>query len=170
MTKDFLGWLRGWIGHHPLKTPPDSASYTVEVMARVHAASQRMPAFRWAAQPWWVLAVGTVAAAWAVTVVVGRSPQRLAETVSHETELLAQVDGDTLLSVSPDSVEQEVALMDRMVLAQAEGEPDDEAWLEDTLELLNATGEDVEIPSADDASDGWLQELETLDDREAASS
>lgn len=128
---DFLAWLRGWLGRHPLRTPPDSASYAAEVMARVRAASSRAPAFSWLVQPRWVLAVGTVAAVCAVVAVIGRPPQRMAESV---------------------------------------GELDDEAWLEDTLELLNEAGEDVEIRSGDDAADEWLQELETLDDQGLASS
>jgi len=124
MITDFLAWLKGWLGRHPLKTPPpESASYTAEVMARVRALSKPAPAFRWLAQPRWVLAVGTVAAAWALLVTVGRSPQRLAESVGELDDeqwleetlaLLHEAGEDVEMPVEDDAADQWLLELDTL--------------------------------------------------------
>ena len=109
MSTDFLAWLRGWLGRHPLKTPPaESASYTAEVMTRVRVLSRPAPAFRWLVQPRWVLAVGSVAAACAVLVTVGRPPQRLAESVGELDDEAWLEETLTLLHETGEDVEMPV--------------------------------------------------------------
>lgn len=176
MTMDFLDWLKGWLSRHPLRRPSEEpqASYTVRVMERIRAS--RSPGFGWGwlTRPRLALATGAAVAAWLVVVSVPRpmTPARMAKAVERDVQLLAQLNEDPspILAALPGGLEQEAAWLERILLAEARDAADDEAWLEETLELLNAAGEDVPLPSGEDAADEWLRELELLDDQEITSS
>jgi len=175
---EFLTWLNGWLARHPVRRPADEpqAAYTVQVMERVRLSRPRQAAgWRLWAQP--LLAFGGMAAAAAVgfTMLTG-TPRRLAERVDRDIEVLAQVDAEAvagLLETSLDGVAQELQLLNQMRLAELEEVVDEEAWLEETLELLNDV-EGVDAASGlsgEDASiEELLQELEQLDATASASS
>ena len=176
---DVTTWFRRWLSGHPLKEPPASsrAAYTAEVMQRVRAlrAPSPMPALPWLAWP--RLALVPLAAAAVVLLVVARVRQpegSLAGQVAADADLLTAL-GQPLLSEPASGnglqeLAQELELADALVLAEAP--PDDEAWLEQTLQLL----EQLEDTPAGDAESGtssdeeWLDELELLDESEPGAS
>ena len=136
---DLMTWLKTWLRRHPLKEPQDAdrARYTTEVMTRVRrlASPGPAPVRRWL--PWpgrTVLALASAAAGLAIAVAVSQT---------------VRVPGMTPLP--PAAV-------------LAESPPDaDQAWLEETLALLEEL--DEELPEGDVQDDeSWLEELEMLDD------
>ena len=150
---EFLTWLRSWLMRHPTKEPTDAerAHYTAEIMARVRTlgplpggSPARAPVRPWA---WWPrIAMAMATAAGLV----------FAVSTAHQTrrQLTQQPQGAT--ASHPSAV-------------LAESPTSDEAWLEQTLDLLEQI--DEEPPSAETAGDGsndekWLDELQWLDERE----
>ncbi|MBI3087950.1 MAG: hypothetical protein HYY91_03590 [Candidatus Omnitrophica bacterium] len=200
---EFLASLKGWLARHPVRRPADEpqAAYTVQVMERVrlsrpHGAllrlrlrdflrdplrgyPRRSSALGWLLRPQPLLAFAGAAAAAAVGFAVLIPPYGragLAERVDRDIEVLAQVDAGVvagLLEESLDGVAQELQLLNQMRVAELEEAADEEAWLEDTLELLNDV-EGVDAASGlsgEDASiEELLQELEQLDATVSASS
>lgn len=177
-TTEFLGWLTDWLSRHPVRPPAETtpSDYADQVMRRVKTAGI-VPAAAWRPQPQWFVAFGTVAAAIAVGfVVLTNSPERLSASLERDIEVLAEVDEEaigSLLTSSVDGIAQELQLLNQMRLAELEEVVDEEAWLEETMELLNdVEGIDAASgPSGDDQSlEELLQELEQLDATESASS
>lgn len=171
---EFLAWLNGWLARHPVRPPAEEpqAAYTVQVMERVRLSRPRPLRLR--LQPLLVFGAAAAAVAVGFAVLTG-TPQRLAERVDRDIEVLAQVDAEAvagLLETSLDGVAQELQLLNQMRLTELEEVVDEEAWLEDTLELLNEVeGVDAASGLSDDESiEELLQELEQLDATESASS
>jgi len=177
---DFATWLGRWLSSHPLKAPPafDRAPYITEVMGRVKAlgrpGSSRWPAVHWLLWPRLALAATAAAAA---LLMVGRvqPPARpLAEQLVDDAQLLAALEEPLWLAPAADGEDveglaHELETMDTLLLAEAP--PSDEAWIEQTLQLLEALDEDPpEELSGEASSDEWLDELQWLDERELAAS
>ncbi len=174
---DFTSWVRRWLTQHPLKEPAetDRAQYTAEVMARVRRLAQPAPAPR---RVWWLRPVlVTVTAAAAVVLVVGRVNQAPIR-VAHDAEdgpMVAAVDKQPLIAqpaVPEDALVEEFAqsveeflLAEALILAESSSE--DEAWLEETLRLLDALDEDLpEGDTGDWSDDDWLDELDLFEDED----
>jgi len=149
---DFRIWLAQWVARHPVRTPgqaPD-ASYAEDVMRRVKAASvpQERPAAAWWLRPWPAIA-GLVAE---------RQPVRVAERADQDLRVL------DALGVAPDApedvTEEELRGLDQLVLAEAQRDADEEAWIEQTLQVLDGLEEEPE------ALHELQEELELLDELE----
>ena len=173
---DFASWWKDWFSRHPLKSPSatDRPEYTAHVMARVRLAAHPAPAVRsWALRPRWALALATAAAGLLIVFhAVPRTNGQLARGVAQETELLAAV-GEPLLEPPAlgdvDALAEELELVDTFVLAEAP--PDDEAWIQDTVQLLNQLDEELpEDGAAGPSDEEWMQELQTLDESDLAAS
>lgn len=187
---DFSTWLRSRLARYPLKEPPafDRARYITEVMERVKALGEPTPALRPAGR-WWAwprLALATAAVAAALLVVArvqspgpgpvpasmtGAPASPLAQEISDDAQVLAELDEPLPLApgASDDAEElaQELAAMDALLLAEAP--PSDDAWIEQTLTLLEQLEEDLPEGAADDPSgDEWLDELQWLDEHDLA--
>lgn len=185
MSADFMTWLTSWLRRHPVQSPPQDPAYTAEVMARVTtpapatepaqsslARKCRAPLsarpFRWVVRPRLSWALATVAACGMALGVVQRQPSRIAKAVERDVEVLSALgDVDPLAGAE---LEQDVVLMDRMMLAQAQGEAQDDVWLEETLELLSEVEEDAVEGSGTESADELLEEMEMLDEHDMASS
>lgn len=142
---DLTTWLTQWLHRHPLKAPPveGRSRYTDEVMARVRrlAPAGPAPVRRWL--PWpgrVVLAFASIAAGIAVTVAVSQAVCVPGFTPPAAVAVLAESPAD-----------------------------DDQAWLEETLELLDDLEEDLPGDALQD-DESWLEELEMLNDAELAAS
>lgn len=167
MSADFMAWLTSWLGRHPVQSPPQDPAYTAEVMARV-GDPVPAPAFRVVFRPRLSWALATVAACGMALGVVQRQPSRIAKAVERDVEVLSALgDVDPLAGAE---LEQDVVLMDRMMLAQAQGEAQDDVWLEETLELLSEVEEDAVEGSGTESADELLEEMEMLDEHDMASS
>lgn len=171
---DFLSWLKNWLTRHPLKAPLESlqASYIEEVMTRIRATQAPAPAFRWVPRPQVAFALGTAfACALALLVVMHRAPTRIAQQIEREWQLLSEV-GEDSLELAPGDLDEEIQLVDQLTLAQGQPALDDEAWVEQTLQLLERLESDEPLPASQDAIPAWdwLDELQWLDESELASS
>ena len=168
---DFLTWLKDWLTRHPLATPPEplQASYIEEVMRRIRTASAPSPVFRWFPQPHSAFALGTAVACLLVVVaVVNRPPMRLAKQVEQDWQVLSDV--GELTELLPHDLAEEAKTLDRLMLAEAEPLVDDEAWVDETLELLNEVEEDHDTALDAETVENLLEELERLDESELAAS
>lgn len=67
-------------------------------------------------------------------------------------------------------LEEELQETDRLILAEAAAVADDEAWIAQTLELLNSVDEEPDIRLDEESAEDLLKELEALDQAELASS
>lgn len=164
-----LDRLEEWLAKRSLKLPAqhDPARFTQDVMGRVRAeapAASAASARRWG---WWPQ-VGLAAAAAAALLVVrvnDTSGSRLAASVERQIQLLAALNEPSLLDPSglyENGLAREAEELDAFMLAEAQ--PADDAWIEQTVELLNQLDEDApEDASGEPSGDGWLQELESLD-------
>ena len=117
----------------------------------------------------WVAAATALATG--IIVVSVRQPSLEIAAIVQEADQLAKV--EPLLSQEPiQSIEElsgELEMMDAMMLAGADSSSDDQAWIEQTVQLLEALEED--LPESDEGSDdSWMDELELLDDSELTSS
>ena len=179
----FLSWWQGWLTRHPLKSPQrlDRSAYTAQVMARVRqearSASSASGVRSWVFWPRLGLALATAAAGMVVVLHQGQlTGGRLARQIERDTALLDAVDGPLMEPVAtgdPEELADELALVETLTLAEAP--QSDEAWIQDTVQLLdqldeelpaNAAGEETTGPSGDD----WMQELQTLDESDMAAS
>ena len=180
---DFTAWLKGWLVRHPLKLPEalDRSEYTAQVMVRVRqeagAAAPASWARSWGFWPRLGLALATSAAG--VFVVLHQGQQagvRLAQQVEQGTALLAAVEeplAEPLTAEEPDALAEDLELLDTFTLAEAP--QSDEAWIQDTVQLLNQLDED--LPEDADGNDAtgpsdeyWMQELQSLDESALAAS
>jgi len=159
---DFRIWLAQWVARHPVRTPgqaPD-ASYAEDVMRRVKAASvpQERPAAAWWLRPWPAIAVACASVAVVASLVAERQPVRVAERADQDLRVL------DALGVAPDApedvTEEELRGLDQLVLAEAQRDADEEAWIEQTLQVLDGLEEEPE------ALHELQEELELLDELE----
>ena len=138
---DILPWLTTWLQRHPLKAPSalDHPQYTAEVMARVRAIAQpnrsNKPYRLWIVWPRLVTGFAATAAGLVITMSV------IHRATHHE---LAQP-----------SVRE-------VRLAEALPNNDEEAWIEETVTLLE--------PFDESDPDEWLNELQLLEEIEVSSS
>jgi hypothetical protein len=140
---DLATWLKTRLQRHPLKEPRDAdrARYTAEVMTRVRrlASPSPEPVRRWL--PWpgrVVLAFASVAAGIIVAVAVSQTVRMPGLASPAAVAVLAESPAD-----------------------------DDQAWLEETLQLLDELEEELPEDTAPD-DESWLEELEMLDEAELA--
>ncbi len=135
---DFTAWLKAWLGRHPLQEPdaPDRARYTAQVMRQItDKAPLSTPAARWFAWPRVAMAFATTAAGVLIILSTGY----------HADRQLAQ------------DVPRSLRL--------AESTTSDDAWVQNTLQLLEQLGEDPSDDGAHTTSDEeWFRELQTLDE------
>ena len=158
----FDQWLRRWLTQHPLKEAAGQgrARFTADVMARVRALASA-PAARpfgsrhdvpstslWMSwRVWgWGLAVSAVAAGVVLVASVGvRSPVQVARRMPAPN-------------------------IETLVLAESTSH--DAQWVEESLQLLDQLDEESAADADDSApasDDEWLQELQTLDESDLAS-
>lgn len=176
---NFSEHLSQWLTRHPLKEPSetDRSRYTAEVMRRVkdtaadHAGAAVPFWARWA-WPQAGLSLAAAAAALAVAVwgVQTNSVQLAERRIAQEAGLLAQLDEPVNGAVEPDLAEEAAELDEEEMLVLAEAQPAGDAWVSETLQLLEALDE---VPDEDASPDGkseeeWLDELELLDEGEIA--
>lgn len=170
MSAEFLSRLTAWLRRHPIHDPPadQQASYTAEVMARV-SAPVLAPAFRWVVRPRLTWALATVAACGMALMVVQRQPARVAQLVQQDADVLAAI--GELDPLSGAELEQDAVLIDQLMLAEAQSAVQDEAWIEETTELLNAVDDGTALEASNGESmEELLHELELLDEHDIASS
>lgn len=154
----FAEWLTRWAGRHPLKTPAtDRAAFTHAVMQRLaepEPAPARLPRAAWA--------VALAAAAIVLAVRLPATlPGRLAASIERDADILAALGEPVEEDLSDDALAG--------LLVFAESAPDqDEAWLAETMELLEQL--DESLPEDEASDEDWLQELESLDRGASASS
>jgi len=169
-STDFLARLNAWLTRHPLKTPSESfrASYVEEVMARIRTTPRPSPVL-WFPRSRLALALGTAfAGVLAFAVLMNRAPSQMARQVEQDWQVLATV--GELPELPLGDLTEEMQAIDQMMLAQAEPALDEEAWIDETLELLNDLDEEPEVSSDEEVLEEWLRELEVLDEEELASS
>lgn len=169
---DFASWFDRWLNRHPLRSPDgaDHARYTAQVMARIKAQEQpaRSPSPSWLAWPGFALA--TVAAmGLLVFTATQRTSEQIATDVLSDLQVLAEVD-EPMTDDTLEGVAEELGTMDVLVLAEAD--QSDDAWVEETLELLKQLDEEVPDTSSDTPTDDeeWLNELDAIDEYELSSS
>lgn len=158
-----------------LPSQHDPAQYTAEVMERVRALQQPAaaapPIILWRSWPRLGLATALVVAALALVVLPQRHTVRVAQQIDQEAALLLAVD-EPVLNGGEDELVEELETLDTMVLAQV-GPDSDEAWLEETLQLLDEVGDDAaleDVGSSSEEDEKWLEELELMDDTDLSSS
>lgn len=142
---DFSRWLTSWLKRHPLKAPSDlGPAYTREVISKLPLQqAQPAPSRRWL----WLFPnpAYALAAAAAITLIFTGLFQKPQTQTAHDAPRDAAV-----LAESPES---------------------DNAWIQETLQLLDQLEESVDEDADNPASEEeWLQELETLDQADLAAS
>jgi len=160
---DFQQWLKRWLEQHPEKDPGshDRSAYTAEVMRRIKElkSPSKAPAPAW---PWWRPALVFAAAAGVVLLMVsqtGRAPQIAKETPAQPQPVQVASMPETGSARAAEPTPPPLPIL----LAQESGE--DAAWLEETLQLLEALDEDLPDGSSESWSDEqWMDEIEVLDD------
>ena len=143
---DFSTRLRSWLAGYPVKLPAEhnAAQYTADVIERVRAI-ERPSAAPVPRQTWrhltWFAAVATAALIMVVTGrQLGHGPLGPSGGLAFHPAL---TNGET------EAMAQEMAVLDAMVIAEAEPSADEE-WIDETLLLMEQLGEDA---SADPTSD-----------------
>lgn len=167
-ASNWLAWLRAWLFQHPVKEPPAALGrgYTEEVMRRVRATHTPSPAFQWIPRPRLAFALATAAACLLiVSVVGGREATRVAQHVEEDWQLLAELD-EGLDPLEPRPFEEELQAVDQLLLAQAGSEADAEAWIDETLEVLERLDAEDALPASEEGTEEWLEELQQLDEAE----
>ena len=192
-----LAWLQRHPLKRPPSTT--RAAYTDEVMARVRASAP-VPVFQWVPRPTEAapsplpsecrsrlglrptaaalssllrprMAFGfgaTVAFGMAALMLTHRAPARVANDPVDSSQVLAAL--GELDGVSGNDLEDEVAALDRLVLAEADTSTDDDAWVQETMELLHQVEDAPAQASPEESLEELLQELDSLDEREIANS
>lgn len=180
----FETWLRSWLARHPLKEPAgfSRAAYTAQVMAKVQSLQEpaqaipsRIPGRLWL--PWPRLALGLATAGVAMALIVSTiraSGARTARATLRDVELLAALDQiqDAALDQIKEETEElldELETVDALLLAEA-APSTEEQWLEETLLLLEESGEMASEDDEEDLDEDWLDDLEWLDEPDLAAS
>ena len=193
MNRDsFLMWLRTWLTQHPVRPPAqgDDPAYARQVLTRIGRMQPERPsltagladALHALLSPARLsLAAGGVLAAALFLVTTARQPQMpsqpqpavVAAQITRDATVIAQAADaadDPLADVlNSHAIEPDLRMIDQyMMLAEAGSvSADDEAWITQTLQLLNAVNEDTDADTNDNASvDQWLKELQSLDESE----
>ncbi len=162
--KAFESWLAEQLRAHPLRelpTLPHDAAYTAQVMARIEAQRDPQPA-------WWRLLgqravlAGVFACVLALVVTVWQRPAQLARRAERDGRMLAAI-GELDDAVEP-RLEDDVETVDRLMLANsAIGPASDKAWIQGTMQLLNALDEDDDDNRLEPSDEGLLRQLDDLD-------
>ena len=180
---DFPAWIRQWLARHPLKEPacPSHTQYTAQVMERVRGLAPPPTGLlvrlgRQLVGGWPRVALVAATAVVLAVLLVTRPPAtqlRLAEEINQEAALLAALDEPLLLEAADDmeTLARELESVDTwMVLAESD-QGLDEAWIEETLLLLEELdAEPLWDDSGEISDETWFEELERLDDRELSAS
>lgn len=171
---DWKAWMSRWLTRHPMKAPlqVDRTRYTAQVMTRVRALGVA-PSAAPVASPWWprLGLVFATAAVLLVVGVVGRRAGSLARQTMADVEFLAILENQGLEPLLPDDADAlaaELELADTFQLAETVAS--DEAWLEQTLQLLEETDDASALGEEPVVDEEWLQELQTLDEQELTAS
>lgn len=140
---DLTTWLNQWLHRHPLKELPTEqrSRYTAEVMARVRRLAPPASKLvrRWL--PWpgrTALTLASAVAGIAIAVAVSQTVRAPGRIPTPSVAVLAESPAD-----------------------------EDQAWLEETLQLLDELEEELPEDAAPD-DESWLEELEMLDEAELA--
>ncbi|MDP3767603.1 MAG: hypothetical protein Q8S13_06280 [Dehalococcoidia bacterium] len=175
----FAEWLTRWAGRHPLKTPAtDRAAFTHAVMQRLaadRAGDPALPRPAWddsrggragwlgSAGARWRAGLAAVALATAAVLIAPRLPLPIgnAAAIERDADMLAALGEPVEDDLSDD------ALAGLLVFAESAPD-DDDAWLSETMELLEQL--DESLPEDEASDEDWLQELESLDRGASASS
>ena len=167
-------WLTQWFARHPLKEPAshNPAWFTAQVMQRVKAAAQPVPAItpthQWFSWPRLGFATALATAAIVLVAVPKSSTSgRLASAVLSDTQLLEALDEAAVDTVDTDMLAQELQLHDAMMLAEAQ--PSDDQWIEQTMQLLDQLDQESQDDSsastpAPSDDDDLLNELQLFDE------
>lgn len=142
---DVATWFRQWLTRHPLNTPAgvDRARFTADVMAKINA----LPSVSGRS------AVPAPVRVWTIW-------RRLSLTVATVAAGAA-----IAVVVLRSSHQPTVRLAEPLVVAEAQ--PDDDEWLQETLQLLDQLDEDVASDAVQNGTDKeWMQELQMLDETE----
>ncbi len=177
----FEAWLHRHIQRHPVKLPAqeDRALFTAQVMERVRAVAQLVPARKsvtasWAQHLAWPrLSFAFAAAAGLLVVFVGlraTSHEQLARDILQRAEVLAKFsDGEPLLDNDVEALADEVDTGEQMMLAENQAPSEDASWIEQMSKVLGQVDESAAAVTPDSDS-GWQEELETLDEAEFSAS
>ena len=182
MNRDsFLMWLRTWLTQHPVRRPAqgDDPAYARQVLTRIGRLQPERPSILADALDAWLsparlsLASGVLAAALLVVIVARhQQPAAVAAQISREAAVIAQAADpadDPLADVlNSHAVESDLRMIDHDMMLAESGAADDEAWISETLQLLNDVNEDTDTTTNTDTNnsasvDQWLKELQTLD-------
>ena len=114
-------------------------------------------------------------AATLVFILVGRTERptgALVQAIEQELSVLASVDGPAALEpVNDADLAQDLEAFDLIVLAGAQPAETDEAWIVETLLLLEDVGEAApEAGPGQGGEEDWLQDLELMDEMELTAS
>jgi len=160
---DFQQWLKEWFSHHPAKDPvsQDRAAYTAEVMQRVKqlGVSSQAPAPVWS---WWRPTLALAAMAGIALLVVSKIEQtpQIAEEIFSPPETVQVA---SIPEARPPKAVEPTPPPLSMVLAEDADE--NAAWLDETLQLLEALDEDFSDDTYEGWSDeDWMDEIEMLDE------
>lgn len=170
---DWMTWFRGWLARHPLKHPPmeDAQAYTEEVMTQIRVVSHPHPVRSWRLViPRLAWAAGALAMGVVIVNLVQRpAPTRLAREVERDWTLLAQL-GEPVEEPAAGLEEDLHTLDEGILLAEGPTSLEEEAWVNDTLRLLNELDEETNGEGDGDDLDHWLEELQQLDEAELTAS
>ena len=161
--------LPQWLARHPVRRPPEALQrgYTQDVMRRITLMEHPAPSVRWFTLPRLMLGLGTAVAVVAVAVVlIPRSPTELAQRPERMPPL---VTGPLTPEELARNVSQEtVQPAEPVILAKAQSPSDDQAWIDQTLDLLDRldSEEPIAAPHEPPSDETWLDELRWLDEAE----
>ena len=171
----FETWLHRWLTRRPLKEPVQTKeTFTAQVMARVRELAHPEPADTRVPLLLRLLG-GRLALAVVTAALIGFVALRL---VPHPTTQVAATPASEAapqrLAMLPGAVGAvQPARPDLMRLAESPTQ-DDATWLEGTVELLDALdndlGDDAAATAEPSSEEDWVNELDSLDQSELASS
>lgn len=175
----FETWLQGWLTRHPpsQRTDAERARFTEQVMARVTSGDRPSPSPKPLRIPWlpWVLVAATATAAVAIVWHNPSHRSQMAKPPTLEAQAPLAVSDTPLMAqqdILPRKPERGAKPSGPILLAQELSE--DEAWLDETLRLLEELDEEVsdETTGGDELYDDeeWLDDLEMFDGNELAAS
>ncbi len=163
-TYEWLEGVRRWLRKHPLKEPPVASSYTEEVMRRLRPLAFPAPAIGWWARSRAVMALTAAVAGMMALAIVPHTPRFLANQLAREWDLLEQAGGEMPLDET--HLDEELSMTDTFMLAESGPESTDDAWMTQTLELLDEAGGDVGAsgtPTDKEFEDlQWMESLEAI--------
>jgi len=163
-TSEWLEGLRRWFRRHPLKEPPVASSYTEEVMRRLRPLAFPAPAIGWRSHARMVMALSAAVVGMMALAIVPQTPGHVAKQLAREWDLLEQAGGEAPLDEA--HLDEELSMMDTFALAERGPERVDEAWMTQTLELLDEAGGGVGVgstPTDEEFEDlKWMESLDAI--------